>query len=227
MLNGLDLFSGIGGLTIALSPWVRPVAYCEADPQIRGVLFSRMATGDLPVRPIWDDVRTLQRADIGTAPDIVYGGFPCQAYSSAARGRNKACNLRAEFARIVNDSRPRFVFAENTTLEALHGFAELLVRYKTKICATSAAEVGAPFIGKRYWAFAEANGDRESDITIDDEVAIMQTPSEIIWENDTPESIRMDDGLPDRVVRLRALGNAVDPLQAREAFRYLSGIGEP
>jgi tRNA/tmRNA/rRNA uracil-C5-methylase (TrmA/RlmC/RlmD family) len=31
LLNGLDLFSGIGGITLALAPWVRPVAYCEID----------------------------------------------------------------------------------------------------------------------------------------------------------------------------------------------------
>lgn len=30
MLNGLDLFSGIGGLALALSEWVRPVAYLLA-----------------------------------------------------------------------------------------------------------------------------------------------------------------------------------------------------
>ena len=32
MLNGLSLFSGIGGLDVALSKWVQSVAYCEIDP---------------------------------------------------------------------------------------------------------------------------------------------------------------------------------------------------
>lgn len=31
MLNGLDLFSGIGGISKALEPWVRTIAYCEND----------------------------------------------------------------------------------------------------------------------------------------------------------------------------------------------------
>lgn len=62
MLNGLDLFSGIGGLALALSPWVRPIAYCENDRYAQGVLLSRMRDGGLPVAPIWDDVRTLDKA---------------------------------------------------------------------------------------------------------------------------------------------------------------------
>jgi site-specific DNA-cytosine methylase len=41
MLNGLDLFSGIGGLSLALAPWVRPVAYCENDRHAQSVLLSR------------------------------------------------------------------------------------------------------------------------------------------------------------------------------------------
>ena len=36
MLNGLSLFSGIGGLELALRPWVRPIAYCEQDPHPSG-----------------------------------------------------------------------------------------------------------------------------------------------------------------------------------------------
>lgn len=31
MLNGLSLFTGIGGIDLALSEWVRPVAYCEIE----------------------------------------------------------------------------------------------------------------------------------------------------------------------------------------------------
>ena len=30
-MNGLDIFSGIGGLTVALRGYVEPVVYCEND----------------------------------------------------------------------------------------------------------------------------------------------------------------------------------------------------
>lgn len=224
MLNGLDLFSGIGGLTIALAPWVRPVAYCENDRFAQAVLLSRMSEGAIPRAPIWNDVQTLSVSNIAEPIDILYGGFPCQPYSSAARGRNPDCTLRSEFARIINDMRPRYVFAENTTLQAVYGLAELLDGYQASICHSSAAQVGRPFIGKRYWMVATANGDSKSNITVHDEVAVVLTPQEVVWEEVTCESIRMDDGLPNRMERLRALGNAVVPLQARAAFKRLMGI---
>ncbi len=67
MIHGVDLFSGIGGITIALSPWVKPVAYCENDPHAQGVLLSRMHGGQLPVAPIWNDVRYLDKACLDIA----------------------------------------------------------------------------------------------------------------------------------------------------------------
>ena len=59
-LHGLDLFSGIGGLTIALSPWVQPIAYCESDRFCQALLLERGERGAIPYAPIWDDIRTLR-----------------------------------------------------------------------------------------------------------------------------------------------------------------------
>jgi len=59
MLNGLDLFSGIGGNSIALRDYVRTIAYCEADRHAQAVLLSRMVDGSLRPAPIWDDVTSL------------------------------------------------------------------------------------------------------------------------------------------------------------------------
>jgi hypothetical protein len=86
-VNGLDLFSGIGGITLALSPWVRPVAYCENDRYAQAILLSRQASGDLPIAPIWDDIRTLTYSILPVVKiDIIYGGFPCQDISVAGLG---------------------------------------------------------------------------------------------------------------------------------------------
>lgn len=65
MLNGLDLFTGIGGMSLALSEWVRPIAYCEIDPYCQGVLLSRMDDGNLEESPIWPDIKSLDRACLG------------------------------------------------------------------------------------------------------------------------------------------------------------------
>ena len=72
VLNGLSLFSGIGGIDIALSEWVRPVAYCEIEPYAAAVLFSRMADGSIPIAPIFPDVRRL-RAEILPSIDAILG----------------------------------------------------------------------------------------------------------------------------------------------------------
>ena len=59
-MNGLDLFSGIGGISLGLRDYVRPIAYCEIDRYCRGVLLSRMVSGLLPEAPIWDDIKNLR-----------------------------------------------------------------------------------------------------------------------------------------------------------------------
>ena len=64
MLNGLDLFSGIGGISIALQEWIKPIAYCEIDPYCQSVLLQRMQEGNLFKAPIWDDIRSLDKACI-------------------------------------------------------------------------------------------------------------------------------------------------------------------
>lgn len=78
---GLDLFSGIGGIGEALSPWVKSAAYCEIEPYARALLFSRMKRGEIDAGPVHVDVSRLGKsalAEVGiNKVDIVFGGFPC------------------------------------------------------------------------------------------------------------------------------------------------------
>ena len=76
-LNGLDLFSGIGGNTLALRRYVRTIAYCEADRHAQSVLLSRMGDGSIERAPIWDDISTLTGAQFDVPVDVIVGGFPC------------------------------------------------------------------------------------------------------------------------------------------------------
>jgi DNA (cytosine-5)-methyltransferase 1 len=87
VLNGLDLFSGIGGLSIALQEWVRPIVYCEIDVYCQGILLSRLANKDIPEARIFDDVKLLKGKEMPCAIDIIYGGFPCQDISIAGLGK--------------------------------------------------------------------------------------------------------------------------------------------
>lgn len=279
MLNGLDLFSGIGGNSLALAPWVNTIAYCEGDRHAQAVLLSRMREGLLPSRPIWDDVRTL-RGD-GLPPiDIIIGGFPCQDISVAGKGaglvNGKRSGLFYEISRLAEEVEPTFLFLENVPAirtRGLDAVIEELTRlgYDLRWTMLSAESVGAPhkrnrwFLlaahaervllrlkqGRSSWprregpAFPKYDGTQElvadsvskrlsrRDVRsgIEEEDGAQQgcklsgayAESGRSWTSE-PDVGRVAHGVSLRVDRLKRLGNAVVPIQARQAFKELMGI---
>ena len=163
----MDLFSGIGGIAVALEPWVRPIAYCERDAYAQGVLVSRMDEGSLTTAPIWDDVKTLKGPMLPLQPDIIYGGFPCQDISAAGRGAGLAgerSGLFREIERLTRECRPAFVFLENVPAIRTRGLREVVraftnLRYDCRWTRVSAASVGAPHLRERWFLLA-ADTDR-------------------------------------------------------------------
>jgi len=278
MLNGLDLFSGIGGITVALAPWVRPVAYCEIDEYARAVLLSRMAEGRLPVAPIWDDVRTFPGRDFRGQIDIIYGGFPCQDLSSAGSRKGleaERSGLFFEIMRLAEEIRPTFIFLENVPgiRKYLHLVAREMasLRYDCRWGMLSAHGLGAPHKRERWFCLAYAKRaqrrkgysggcrmewdgglqEREENAgrsgigseTVADgaglETRVNEQRSEAeyadaadackdimrqSWWSIEPDVGRVVDGLPFRVDRIKALGNAVVSAQVSEAFKRLTGI---
>ncbi len=164
-MYGLDLFSGIGGISIALEPWVRPIVYCERDRYAQGVLLSRMADGTLQRAPIWDDVRTLHQ-HMFPRVDIIYGGFPCQDISTAGRGEGlggERSGLFFEIIRLTRECGPAFVFLENVPAIRTRGLNEVAraftdIGYDCRWTVVSASEIGAPHIRKRWFLLAHNNG---------------------------------------------------------------------
>ncbi len=244
-LNGLDLFSGIGGITLGLSEYVRPIAYCEIDRYAQGVLLSRMSDGQLPRAPIWEDVSTL-RGDMLPRIDIICGGFPCQDISVAGVGVGLGAQRSGLFnhiARLVSETNPSFVFLENVPAIRTRGlngvvqtFTEL--RYDCRWTIVSAAEIGAVHIRKRWFLLAHTNGKRlrkeqwakyegprEKSRSL--ELDCQSSPRELAASSSWPSKPRVDrtgDGLSYCVDRAKALGNAVVPLQAKTAFDRLMGL---
>lgn len=157
-MNGLDLFSGIGGITLGLSKWVKPVAYCEIEEYAQAVLISKMENGLLPKAPIWDDIKTLKGCNLPNV-DIVYGGFPCQDISCAGNGKGldgKRSGLFFEVCRLVEEINPRFVFLENVPAIRTRGLREVIraftdMGYDCRWTCVSAAEVGALHLRKRWF----------------------------------------------------------------------------
>ena len=162
MLYGLDLFSGIGGITEALSEWVRPVAYCESNRYAQGVLVSRMVKGQLPRAPIWDDVTTLRGSNLPRGIDIIYGGFPCQDVSFAGRRvglDGERSGLVSEVWRLADEIRPKFIFLENVPAILNSGLDRILAelaerRFDARWICLSASDVGACHVRNRWWLLA-------------------------------------------------------------------------
>lgn len=264
---------------MALSPWVRPIAYCENDRHAQSVLLSRQADGHLPLAPIWEDVRTFPSGDLNGIVDIIYGGFPCQDISCARTGKGLAgerSGLVFEIFRLADELRPTFVFLENVPAIRTRGGErvgkELAIRgFDSRWTIVSAAEVGAPHLRKRWFLLAHSDRSPLRDFeqrrsggwtggvsTEGEAISLHDGGQESLadplrigrekrgageevrgrsphaiggsscfdsgWWAVEPNVGRVAHGVPLRVDRLRGLGNAVVPLQAREAFKKLMGL---
>lgn len=171
-LRCIDLFSGIGGISLALAPYTRTVAYCDIDPESRKVLASRMADGRLETAPVFEDVRSMDAvsmASSGIDPssvNIVTAGFPCQDLSIAGRQMGAQGNTRSSLwtealriADLCGSDGSEFIFLENVPnilnlqekgLGAI--LPELHKRgYYARWLLLSCGELGACHTRDRWW----------------------------------------------------------------------------
>ena len=170
MLNGLDLFTGIGGMSFGLRGYIRPVAYCECEVYCQKVLLSRMATRELPNCPIWDDIRTLSGDEFRERIDIIYGGFPCQDISIAGNGKGlggERSGLFFEMLRLAKEIEPKFIFIENVPAITTRGGLQIVkeiasLGYDCRWCVISAASIGAMHERKRWFLLAHS-ASKKSD----------------------------------------------------------------
>jgi DNA (cytosine-5)-methyltransferase 1 len=165
-LNTFHLFAGAGGGILAdLLLGHNPIGACEIEPYPRDVLLARQRDGILPAFPIWDDVCTLDGTPWRGTVDILCGGFPCQDISAAGKGAGitgERSGLWKEYARLIGEMRPRFVFAENSPLLRTRGLGVVLedlasLGYNARWGVLGARDVGAPHKRDRMWVLAYAN----------------------------------------------------------------------
>ena len=223
-MNELALFAGAGGGLLAskILGW-RTVAAVEYSDWNAGVLAQRQNDGLLEPFPIWDDVRTFDGSQWRGVVDVVSGGFPCQAFSKAARGRNVAeKDLWPEMRRIVCDVEPRFVFGENVSAKAIDRACDDLeaLGYETKAISLSAKDLGADHVRERHWFLAYADDKSELLRALNAKMANCQVVHQGIWET-FPVDSRMDDGMAYRVERYTATGNGQVPAVVVLAWKTL------
>jgi DNA (cytosine-5)-methyltransferase 1 len=165
-LKTLDLFSGIGGNSLALYGLAEAVMYCEQDPHALAVLRSRQRDGLLPVCGIHTDVKTLTASALPCSIDLLVAGFPCQDISVAGRGEGikegNRSGLFYEIMRLTDELKPRLLFLENVPAIRTRGLDTVLRELTQRgynCCWTmlSASSVGAPHKRERWFLLAHAH----------------------------------------------------------------------
>ncbi len=244
-MNVLSLFSGIGGLDLGLErAGMTVVGQVEIDPFCRRVLAKHW-----PEVPRHDDVRTCVgwwRGEPRPAVHVVAGGPPCQPVSSAGNGLAQADQrwLWPDMAGVVRALRPRLVVVENVTGLLARGMADVLgdlaaLGFDAEWGVLSACAVGAPHPRERVFVVAHASGEQcrsgepaAGAVRAPEAAGLTRLgfaePGHGSWWDAEPDVGRVADGLPGRVDRATALGNAVVPqvaeLVGRRALALLGGV---
>ena len=170
----LDLFSGIGGFSLAAS-WVwqdelEIAGFCEIDKYAQKVLQK-----NFPGVPIHEDITKLDGKDFKNI-DLITGGFPCQDISVAGKGagiEGSRSGLWSEMHRIISEVRPRFALIENVPMLTIRGGTRVIadlaeIGYDAEWQIVGADDVGAWHRRKRIWICAyprhtESPGRKESE----------------------------------------------------------------
>lgn len=223
-----SLFAGIGGMDLGLE---RAGLECRWQVEI-----NPFATRVLEKH--WPGVR--RRTDIRDFEpepaeewhvDLICGGDPCQGNSQARGSRDYHETSPADhFLRIVDRLRPALVLRENPSatrsdapwpwyrfrseLESL-GYAVL--PFRLRACC-----FGADHRRDRLFLLAELADTMRTGLERQDSRVVKHGHSpRCARGRPTPRLCRRVDGIPDRVDRIRTLGNAVDPFVAEYVGRLI------
>jgi len=165
----LDLFSGIGGISLGLErAGMRTSAFCEIEPYCQAVLRKHW-----PHVPIFDDIKQLTKQKLfdegvitdGKYIDLICGGIPCQPFSIAGKRKGKDDDryLWPEMFRLIREIQPNWVIVENVAHFANMALDDVLADlenegYETGSFIIPACAVGAPHRRDRIWIVAYSTG---------------------------------------------------------------------
>lgn len=245
-MRHLDLFSGIGGFALA-ARWagIETIGFCEIDSFCQQVLQKHW-----PGVPIYADIKKLNFTDkVG----LLTGGFPCQPFSVAGKkkGIMDDRHLWPEMFRVIREVKPDWIIAENVpgiVALALDNILDDLESegYKTQTFIIPACAANAPHRRDRIWIIANRISERcnnginnrktrhlQENLNgymeeiqskwkqfIPNAWKVMQSRD---WIEFNADLMRKNDGLSNRVDRIKALGNAIVP---QVAYAFMKMIQE-
>ena len=223
MIREFHLFAGMGGgIYGGYLLGHQCVAGVEIDDFCQKILRQRQADGWMDNFPIYGDITKLHGAKYKGTFDVMCGGFPCQAFSHAAHGKNIASkNLWGEMFRFVQESEANIVFGENVTEKALNIAKSDLQKlgYTVYRCRLSCEEIGADHRRNRFWLLAVKEYDVSYN-TLVENIESLPKLSASCWTI-SPRDIDYNSKIQERRKQLKAIGNAQSPFAAATAFRIL------
>ena len=168
----LDLFAGIGGFRLGMeSAGHECIGFCEIDKFARASYKAIHDTkGEIELHDITavsdESIRRIGRVD------IICGGFPCQAFSTAGNRRgfeDTRGTLFFEIARFASILRPRYLFLENVkgllnhdggaTFETILGALDEL-GYNVEWESINSKNFGVPQNRERVFIIGHLRGER-------------------------------------------------------------------
>lgn len=212
----LDLFSGIGGLSLGFErAGFQTVAFCEIDYRCRRVLAKHW-----PGVPAHHDARTMPSVEA----DVVAGGPPCQRTSVAAAIHGKRTGetlwpamrsllARSGASRAVVEQPPGNAAWEAQVQADLEADGFGVSRHVIAAC-----QIGGVNPRRRVFLVADRNRQRLSlagvsiACTLDSFARGSLTGDH--WSADNARTVRVVDGVPgglDRASRIREAGNSIVP----------------
>lgn len=219
LLNGIDIFSGAGGLSVgAEMAGIKIDLAIEYDKNSADT-FSE----NHPNTPILiEDIRKVKFEKKYKNPFIVFGGPPCQGFSASnlktRNSENSNNTLFKEFIRTVKDLNPRWFLFENvegiTTFENGRVIKQLeeefrALGYNTKFTVLTASDFGVPqnrnrffMVGNRLGIDFEFPKKSHKKITVKDAIidlpvlnngdSILELPYKDILQSDYAKVLRGD-----------------------------------
>lgn len=222
LIKEFHLFAGIGGgiyggelLGHQCCAGVEINEFCQQ------ILKQRQTDGWMNKFPIYGDLLKLSGKDFKGTFDILCGGFPCQAFSHAAHGKNiEEKNLWPEMLRFVIESEAPIVFGENVTFRAIDKARRDLERvgYNVESCKLSCGEIGADHRRDRYWLLAIK--DMGIFEKLSKHISSLPKFTFDFWQRNIEENGE-HIAITNRREQLKAVGNAQSPLAAATVFRIL------
>lgn len=236
-MTHLDLFSGIGGFAIAAqSAGYETIGFCEIDKYATKVLKKHW-----PNIPNYGDIKNIK----GVTCDLITGGFPCQPFSVAGkrRGSKDDRHLWPEMLRVIGESKPAWVIGENVpgiiNMELDRVLSDLeSIGYSVWPFVIPACAIGSFHRRNRVWIVASNTHyqRREGGVGGMCEVSpdgyASSSSFQRAWSPwsknslSSPRICRAVDGIPNRMDRLKGLGNAIVPQVAYELIKMISTISK-